>query len=73
MKRSARCWQASALDVMGNFAALLDPGIAVAEAPLSGEPPDLPADEAVSIAHAVNIGFVEGSLSSRGVSQAQSF
>jgi 4'-phosphopantetheinyl transferase EntD len=32
---------------------LLDPRIAVAEAPLSGEPPDLPANEAFSIAHAV--------------------
>jgi 4'-phosphopantetheinyl transferase EntD len=32
---------------------LLDPRIAVAEAPLGGEPPDLPADEAFSIAHAV--------------------
>ena len=32
---------------------LLDPRIAVAEAPLRGEPPDLPADEALSIAHAV--------------------
>lgn len=32
---------------------LLDPRIAVAEAPLRGEPPDLPADEALSIANAV--------------------
>jgi 4'-phosphopantetheinyl transferase EntD len=32
---------------------LLDPRIAVAEAPLSGAPPDLPADEAFSIAHAI--------------------
>lgn len=38
---------------MGYFAMLLDPRIAVAETPLRGEPPDLPADEAVSIAHAV--------------------
>jgi 4'-phosphopantetheinyl transferase EntD len=38
---------------MGYFAPLLDSRIAVAEAPLRGEPPDLPADEAVSIANAV--------------------
>ena len=38
---------------MGYFAVLLDPRIAVAEAPLRGEPPDLPADEALSVAHAV--------------------
>jgi 4'-phosphopantetheinyl transferase EntD len=35
------------------FAKLLDQRIAVAEAPLRGEPPDLPADEALSIAGAV--------------------
>jgi 4'-phosphopantetheinyl transferase EntD len=38
---------------MGYFATLLDPRIAVAEAPLRGEPPELPADEAVSISQAV--------------------
>lgn len=38
---------------MGFFAALMDPRIAVAEAPLRGEPPDLPADEALGIANAV--------------------
>ena len=38
---------------MGFFATLMDPRIAVAEAPLRGEPPVLPADEALSIAHAV--------------------
>jgi 4'-phosphopantetheinyl transferase EntD len=38
---------------MGYFAMLLDLRIAVAEAPLRGELPDLPADEALSIAHAV--------------------
>lgn len=38
---------------MGFFATLLDPRIAIAEAPLRGEPPDLPADEALSIANAV--------------------
>ena len=38
---------------MGYFAMLLDPRIAVAEAPLGGEPPDLPADEALSIVNAV--------------------
>ena len=41
------------LSTVGYFAALLDPRIAIAEAPLSGEPPDLPADEAISVAHAV--------------------
>jgi 4'-phosphopantetheinyl transferase EntD len=41
------------LSAVGYFAMLLDPRIAVVEAPLSGEPPDLPADEAFSIAHAV--------------------
>ncbi|MFM9847919.1 MAG: 4'-phosphopantetheinyl transferase [Hyphomicrobiaceae bacterium] len=35
------------------FAGLLDPRIAVVEAPLIGEPSDLPVDEAISIAHAV--------------------
>lgn len=29
---------------------LLDPRIAVGEAPLRGEPPDLPADEALAVA-----------------------
>ncbi len=38
---------------MGFFAALLDPRIAVAEAPLRGEPPLLPAAEALSITNAV--------------------
>jgi 4'-phosphopantetheinyl transferase EntD len=38
---------------VGYFAMLLDPRIAVAEAPLRGEPPDLPADEALSIVNAV--------------------
>jgi len=38
---------------MGYFAMLLDPRIAVAEAPLRGDPPGLPADEALSIARAV--------------------
>ena len=41
------------LSAVGYFAMLLDPRIAVAEAPLRGEPPDLPADEAISIAHSV--------------------
>jgi 4'-phosphopantetheinyl transferase EntD len=35
------------------FAALLDPRIAIAEAPLRGEPADLAANEALSVAHAV--------------------
>jgi len=35
------------------FAALLDPRIAVAEAPLGGDPSHLTADEAISVAHAV--------------------
>ena len=38
---------------MGYFAALLDPRIAIAEAPLRGEPSALLADEALSVAHAV--------------------
>jgi 4'-phosphopantetheinyl transferase EntD len=38
---------------VGYFAMLLDPKIAVAEAPLRGELPDLPADEALSIVNAV--------------------
>jgi 4'-phosphopantetheinyl transferase EntD len=38
---------------MGYFAMLLDPGIAIAETALNGDPPDLPADEAVSIERAV--------------------
>jgi 4'-phosphopantetheinyl transferase EntD len=38
---------------MAYFAGLLDPRIAIAEAPLSGAPADLMADEAVSVAQAV--------------------
>ena len=38
---------------------LLDPRIAVAEAPLGGEPPDLPADEALSIVNAVPRRYLE--------------
>jgi 4'-phosphopantetheinyl transferase EntD len=38
---------------MGYFAMLLDPKIATAETALKGEPPDLPADEAISIDRAV--------------------
>jgi 4'-phosphopantetheinyl transferase EntD len=38
---------------VGYFAMLLDPRIAVAEAPLRGQPPDPPADEALSIVNAV--------------------
>jgi 4'-phosphopantetheinyl transferase EntD len=38
---------------VGFFATLMDPRIAVAEAPLRGEPLDLPSDEARSIANAV--------------------
>jgi 4'-phosphopantetheinyl transferase EntD len=41
------------LNAVGFFAALMDPRIAVAEAPLRGAPPALPADEALSIANAV--------------------
>lgn len=38
---------------MTYFAALLDPRIAIAEAPFGGEPVDLVGDEALSVAHAV--------------------
>jgi 4'-phosphopantetheinyl transferase EntD len=38
---------------MGYFSGLLDAKIAVAEAPLSGEPPELPAEEALGVADAV--------------------
>jgi 4'-phosphopantetheinyl transferase EntD len=38
---------------VSHFAELLDPRIAIAEAPLTGEPPDLLADEALSVAAAV--------------------
>lgn len=38
---------------MSYFAELLDPRIAIAEAPLTGEPPDLLAGEARVVAHAV--------------------
>ncbi|CAA2141782.1 4'-phosphopantetheinyl transferase [Hyphomicrobium sp. ghe19] len=38
---------------MKYFAELLDPRIAIAEAPLTGEPPDLLADEALSVTRAV--------------------
>jgi 4'-phosphopantetheinyl transferase EntD len=41
------------LNAVGLFAALLDPRIAVVEAPLRGEPPALPAEEALGIANAV--------------------
>jgi 4'-phosphopantetheinyl transferase EntD len=41
------------LNAVGFFSALMDPRIAVVEAPLQGEPPVLPADEALSIAKAV--------------------
>jgi 4'-phosphopantetheinyl transferase EntD len=41
------------LNAVGFFSALMDPRIAVVEAPLQGEPPVLPADEALSIARAV--------------------
>jgi 4'-phosphopantetheinyl transferase EntD len=41
------------LNAVGFFATLMDPRIAVAEAPLRGAPPVLPADEALSIANAV--------------------
>jgi 4'-phosphopantetheinyl transferase EntD len=41
------------LNAVGFFTTLLDPRIAVAEAPLRGEPPVLPADEALGIANAV--------------------
>lgn len=41
------------LSAVGFFAALLDPRIAVVEAPLRGEPPVLLADEATSMANAV--------------------
>jgi 4'-phosphopantetheinyl transferase EntD len=41
------------LSAVGFFSTLMDPRIAVVEAPLQGEPPLLPADEALSIAKAV--------------------
>ena len=55
MRRLCRspCYTPSGLTDVGFFSALMDPRIAVVEAPLQGEPPALPADEALSIAKAV--------------------
>ena len=53
---------------MGYFAMLLDPRIAVAEAALGDEPPDLPADEAISMVRAVprrRVEFATGRLCAR--------
>lgn len=53
---------------MGYFATLLDPKIAVVETALRGEPPDLPADEAHSIARAVprrRLEFANGRVCAR--------